>query len=274
MRLLIHETLATAAIAAPLAAGWVVPSAELTVETRPEVRGDDLAPTDLALLPSPEIALLQETHQIVPDLAMIAGAVGPVSLRTPVRPDEVERGPVRLVGTSGAGEFLARATLRPFYGIEATRWVTDADDPAAMSAQAVVVEGFEALRPPEGGFAEDLCRAWFVLTGTAVVTHLLVAPLAADRETLRPALATLAALREGGRERRGEWRRALAAAHELPLDRLHALFAEQRLTLEQDDRRALSMLLARGARGSGYPPTAMLRFLEPEPAPDRPAGEK
>ena len=36
-----------------------------------------------------------------------------------------------------------------------------------------VLEGADALRPIEGGFAEDLCRAWFILTALPVVTHIL-----------------------------------------------------------------------------------------------------
>ena len=264
MRLLLHDTLATAPFIIPLGEGWVTPASDVVVEIRADLRGADLDAYDVALFPVAEVAACQETHRVVPDVACVAGSVGPVVMRTPVRPDEVERSPVRLLATSGAGEVLARATLRPYYGIEPTAWVSTADDPMASSAQVVVVEGVEALRPPEAGFAEDLSRAWFVLTGTAAVTHVLVAPLAADRAVLRPVLETFAALRQAGHDRRREWRRSLAAAQDLPLDRVHAFFAEQRLALDGDDRRALLMLLQRGGRGSAYPPVATVQFLEPE----------
>ena len=268
MRLLIHDTLATAPFAYPLTAGWALPAEGVIAEVRVELRGGDLAPDDAALLPASEVALCQETHQVVPDAAVIADGAGAVAMRTPVRPDEVERSPVRLLDTSGTAELLARATLRPFYGIEPTAWVTSEDDrpPAAAEAQVVVVEGVEALRPPEAGFAEDLSRAWFILTGTPAVTHVLLAPLTADRAALQPVLATLATLRQAAAERRREWRQDLATRHDLPRDRLNAVFAAQRLTLEPDDRRALLLLLQRGGRGSAFPPPTALRFLEPEPA--------
>lgn len=264
MRLLIHDTLVTAPFVVPLTEGWVTPAAGLAVEARPDPRAGHLEPGDAALLPAPEAALLAASHRIVPDAAVVAGAVGAVALRTPVRPDEVPAGPVRLLGVSGAGEVLARATLRPFYGIEPTGWPERDDDPGALQAQASIVEGAEALRPPEGGFAEDLSRAWLILSGTPAVSHVLVAPGEADNADLAPALATLAALRHAAHERRREWRPMLAQRHGIPADRLYALLSEQRLALTADDRRALLLLLRRGTRGSVYATDAEPRFLEPE----------
>lgn len=267
MRLLIDDTLATAPFAYPLTAGWPTPANGPTVAARPRLRAADLAADDAALLPAAEIAHCQETHAVVPAVAIVLGAVGSVAMRTPVRPDEVERSPVRLLGTSGTAELLARATLRPFYGIEPTAWPATDDDPGAAEAQVSVVEGAEALRPTEAGFAEDLCRAWLILTDLPVVGHVLVAPLAATPADLAPVLAALAALRQASQERRREWRSALAAAHDLPLDRLNAFFAGQRHALDPNDRRALLQLHQRGARGSAYPPLTALRFLDPDPAP-------
>ncbi len=264
MRLVIDDTLATAALVWPWTAGWVVPAAGVTVETRAGLRAGDVAAEDVALAPVGEVVSLAESHQVVPEVAVVAGSVGALVMRTPVRPDEVAGGAVRLLETSGTAELVARATLRPFYGIAATSWLSAEDDPETADAQVVIVEGAEALRPPEGGFAEDLCRAWLILTGLPVVTHVLLAPGDADREALAPALATLAALRQAGQERRREWRRELAERDGLPLDRVHAFFAEQRLTLEPDDRRALLMLLQRG-RGPASPPVPDVRFLDPDP---------
>ena len=260
MRLILHDTLATAPFVYPLAAGWLEPGADVEVEARSEVRGDTLGAEEMALAPAAEVAATQETHRVVPDVAVVAEAIGAVAMRTPVRPDDVERGPVRLWGTSGTGELLARATLRPFYGIEPTAWVRD--DEAAARAQAVIVEGAEALRPPETGFAEDLCRAWFILTGMPAVSHVLLAPDGADRAAVRPALATLDALRSVGHERRRELRRAVAETHGLDLDRLVPMLSALRLALADGDRRALLAFLQRGLRGSGYPPLGDVRFLE------------
>ena len=263
MRLLIDETLATAPFAYPLAAGWALPAEGVIAELRTDLRSNDLAIDDVALLPAAEVAVCQETHQVVPDVAVVADGVGAVAMRVPVRPDEVERTPVHLHGTSGTAELLARATLRPFYGIEPTAWVTSDHEPAAADAQVVVVEGTEALRSPEAGFAEDLCRAWFILTGTPAVSHVLLAPRGAERSALQPVLATLSTLRQAAIERRREWRESVAEQHELPRDRLNAFFAAQRLNLTPDDRRALLLLLQRGGRGSSYQPPAALHFLEP-----------
>lgn len=267
MRLLIDDTLATAPFTYPLSAGWVDLRPTVAVEARPNLPGGDVAPDDLALLPTAEVALLQVSHAVAPDAAVVAGPTGPVSLRTPVRPDEVARGPVRLLDAGGTAELFARATLRPFYGIEPSAWLAG-DDPAAAEAQAVVVAGAAALRPPEGGFAEDLCRAWLILTDLPAVTHVLVAPLAAERGDLAPALAALAALREAGQARRREWRPIVAEAAAVPLDRLHPFFAGQRLALAPADRPAVVQLFQRGGRGSAFPPLSDLRFLDPPPAAD------
>lgn len=272
MRLLIHDTLVTAPFAHPVAAGWVEPAAGLAIELRPALVAADVGADDAALLPAPEITRLQDSHRIVPDAAVVADGLGAVSLRTPVRPDEVERTPVRLPAADGHAEILARATLRSFYGIEATLWPRTAADPGAAEAQAVVVAGADALRPPEAGFAEDLCRAWFILSGQPAVNYLLVAPLAADRAALAPLLATIAAILAASAtaDRRRAWRTALAERHDLPRESVAALFARQRLALAPDDRPALIHLLQRGTRGSGYPSLANLRFLDELPPPTAP----
>lgn len=264
MRLLLHETLATAPFAYPLRAGWVPPAPGLEPEVRPTLLAADVGPDDVALVAAPEVLGLQETHRVVPDVAVVAGPIGSVALRVPVRPDGIERTVVRLYdGASGAAEFIARATLQPFYGIEPTGW-SRADD---AESQAVVVEGVEALRPPEAGLAEDLCRAWFILTGNAAVTHLLVAPLAADRATVAPALAHLQALWERGQARRRDLRHGVATAHGIEdRDRLADMLNGQRYTLDPGDRRAVADLLARGGRGSSYPSPHPLAYLGPEPA--------
>jgi predicted solute-binding protein len=195
---------------------------------------------------------------------VIAEGIGAASLRTPVRPDEIEQTPVKLMGTTGVGELLARATLHAFFGIQATAWI-GAHDERSAAAEAVVLEGIEALRPIEGGFAEDLCRAWFILTGLPVVSHVLEAPQAATRADLQPILETLNAAAAVAHERRREWREVLIQRHELDRDRVLALLAGQRYELLPADRQALAALFQRGGRGSVYPPLAGLSYLEAAP---------
>lgn len=261
MRLLIHDTLVTAPLVAPLTAEWVEPATDLTVAVRSVVTAADVGVEDIALLPASEVSHLQASHQVVPDVAVVAEGIGSISLRTPVRPDEIEQTAVKLMNVSGVGELLARATLRPYFGIQATTWIRE-DDPAAASAEVVVLEGAEALRPIEGGFAEDLGRAWFILTGLPLVSHLLVAPLEAARSNLRPVLETLRVTAAVGHERRREWRGDLVERHELDRERFLALLAGQRYELTPSDHRALMSLFQRGGRGSSYPPLASLRFLD------------
>src|SRR4051794_2858830 len=178
--------------AIPLKEGWA--SASLPSETRSVLSAGDLQPDDIALLPAGEIAFLHQTHHVVPDFTAVSFQRGAVVMRVPVRPDEIRMGPIRLWHASNTAELLARATLHPFYGITPTIF-TSADTP---DAQVAIIEGSEALRPPETGFAEDLVRAWFILTEQPFVSHLLVAPKAFDRDALAPALATLSDLRLAG----------------------------------------------------------------------------
>ena len=264
MRLFIDETLVTAPITYPLAAGWVSAEKDIEIEVRSDLRASDLEGPGgdaLALLPIAEVAAWQQTHVVAPDLAVIAGYTGAIVARMPLRPDEIERTAVHLWQAGSGAEVLARATLRPFYGIEPTSWIRDPDDPISADARVVVTEGVEALRPPETGFAEDLCRAWFIMTGMPAVTHLLLVPRARESEELAPALAWLDAVRQVGHERRREIRRALSEQHELPLESLNALFSEQRLSLRPDDRRAVVRLLDQGLRGSRFPAVTALAFL-------------
>lgn len=247
MRLLLHDTLATAPLTFPLAAGWL--EAGFPFETRTELRAAHINSTDLALVPSAEIAILQETHVVLPNVAVVADQIGCVAMRTPLRPDDVGPTPVRLWEINGSAEILARATLQPFYGITPTEWTSD----DSAQAQVIVVEGAPAIQPPEAGFTEDLVRAWFILSGQPFVSHLLVAPKDANRDDLEPILAALTTARDLAHERRRDLRRALAERHDLDRDHLAGVHNAQRYRIDDDDRRALLMLLQKGNKGSAYP---------------------
>ncbi|HEY8445658.1 MAG TPA: MqnA/MqnD/SBP family protein [Thermomicrobiales bacterium] len=258
MRLLVHDTLATAPLVFPIRAGWVEDGG--LIEAAPELPASAIGPDDIALIPAAEIAHLQETHLVVPDVAIVGEREGPIAMRSPVRPDAVQETAVRLYGTSGTAELLARATLRPFFGITPTDWTTE----ASAEAQVVIVEGMEAVREPEAGFAEDLYRAWFILTGQPVVSHLLVAPKGIKRVDLTGLLDVLECARLAAQERRRELRRSLADEYDLDRDRLVAVQKAQRFHLEEADRQALLNLFQRGARGSAYPVVREIAFLEPD----------
>lgn len=250
MRLLIDETFATGTYTVPIVAGWVSPPDDLTVEIEPALAAAGIGADDAALIPSAEIPALQQSHVVVPSVAVVADGTGAIAMRTPVRPDEIESTPIRLLDASGNAEMLARATLRPFYGITPTSWVRDGNDPEATRAEVVIVEGVEALREPEGGFSEDLCRAWFILTAQPVVTHVLLVPRELPEGDHRELLAFLDAARAEGVARRREWRPAFAERQGVASARAGAFWAAQRLSLEAEDRLALQSLLQKGSSGT------------------------
>jgi len=260
--LLIDETFATATYTVPIASGWVSPPAGLAVEIANRLTTDSASEERIVLAPATEILHLQQTHDVAAGIAVIADGNGAIAMRTPVRPDEVEATPVRLLDTSGVAELLARATLRPFYGIEPTSWVRDSDSPEAARAEAVIVEGAEALREPEAGFSEDLSRAWFILTAQPVVSHVLLVPRTLPPNLLREALTFLDAARTEGLARRPEWRPQLADREGVGRDRASAFWAAQRLKMELADRWALLDLLGKGSRGTSSPPPANVRFID------------
>ena len=259
MRVLIHDTLATLFFAQPVLNGWTETSDEFDV--RPELTGKEVGPGDAALLPSAEIARLAESHLVVPDVAVVFEGEGPIAMRTPARPDEVDHAEVALNGVSGTAEILARATLEPFYGIRATGYAQESAD-----ATISLLEGIETLLPVEGGFQESLVRAWFILTGQPVVSHLLVAPKSWSPDAMNQLALTMKALREAGHARRSELRAAVASEAGIEREQLVSLFAKIRYALDETDRRALLMLLQRGNKGSDYPYPWSVDYFAAEPA--------
>jgi hypothetical protein len=248
VRLLIDDAFATSTYTAPIVAGWVTPPDGLTFELLHNLSASNFGADDAALAPSFALTELSQSHHVHPNIAVIADGVGAAAMRTPVRPDEIEATPVRLLN-AGEAELLARATLQPFYGITPTNWIRDGDAPEAARAEVVVVAGAEALREPEGGFSEDLSRAWFILTAQPVVSHVLLLPEGLAPEQQQRVLDFLAAARGEGLARRREWRAALADREEVSRDRAGAFWAAQRLELQEADRQALRALLRQGSAG-------------------------
>src|SRR5688500_3424859 len=131
MLLLIDETFATAPYTVPITSGWVSPPNGIIVEIANRPITDSASEERVVLASASEALYLQQTHDVAASVAVISDGNGAIAMRTPVRPDEVETTPVRLLDTSGVAELLARATLRPFYGIEPLSWVRDGDSPEA-----------------------------------------------------------------------------------------------------------------------------------------------
>ena len=262
MRLLIDDGFAAKPYTVPIATTWISPGPGFDVSLVEHLAADEMTPQDAALIPASEIRILSATHDVIPDVAIVADGVGAVAMRTPVRPDEIASTPVRLLEAGRAAELLARATLLPFYGITPTTWVRADDAPEAARAEVVIVEGAEALREPEAGFSEDLARAWFILTAQPVVSHVLLIPREIPEEDARRIVRFLEEVRSVGTERRREWRMPLADREGVGRDRATAFWAAQRFILAADDRPALLDLLAKGSRGTSAWSPSTLPFRE------------
>lgn len=266
MRLLIDDSFATSHFTAPVRSGWVASPAGLTIDLVPGLSAAELSAGDAALAPSSALAALSASHVVLRNAAVVAEAVGAIAMRTPVRPDDIERSPVRLLGVSGVAEYLARAVLTSFYGITPSSWVRGDDAPETALAQVVIVEGAEALREAEGGFSEDLVRAWFILTAQPVVTHVTLLPREFPPFERRAIATYLGAINAAGARHRGEWLPALADRESVPRDRSSAFWAAQRRSLTPADERALLDLLRGGIGGKSGSFLASVQFTsESEP---------
>lgn len=267
MTILIDDTLATAQIAAPFSEGWVDSAGEVIV--RPGLRASDFGPGDVGLLAVPEATLLTESHVIAPEVAIVFDGIGPIAMRTPIRPDGVEETIVRLLDAGPTAEVLMRALLRPYFGITATRFASSDDDPRASEAQVVVVDGAMGLEQPDSGFQDDLTRAWFVLTGQALVSHVTVVgveALARGDEREIGELRSAAAL---GVERRRDVRGIVAKRWNVDRDALAEFTNRIRFAMTAEDHQSLQSLIARGTWNSRFG-RAIPAFRDSLPASDEP----
>lgn len=251
LTLLIDDNLTTATIAVPLSESWV--ETAMAIDVRVGLAAADVTSNDVALISSAEATLLAETHVIVSDVAVVFDGIGPIAMRTPVRPDGVEDTVVRLLDVGSTAEMLARALLRPFFGITATSFATSDESPGAALAEVVIVDGAAGLATLGSGFQDDLAKAWFVLTGQALVTHITVVGLHA---LVRGADAELDALRQAvaiGHERRRDVRRIVSQRWNIEdRDGLAEMTNRQRFALTPADRNSLANLVARGTWGSRF----------------------
>ncbi len=153
---------------------WIAQS----VLTRPLIAGlSNLKGAELVPAPGPDVFVITETarfaafpdHRFHPEAGIVVRDNGVIMFHSAVRADELDE-PVIWVRTETAtAELVARATLQPYFGFHPTRWVSEGTGDEA----GVVTDELAALAPSEAGFREDLTRAWFVLTGLPLVTHLL-----------------------------------------------------------------------------------------------------
>lgn len=258
MTILLDDALLTAPFRVPLIEGWI--ETDILFEVRAGLQAEEVGPGDIALIASPESTLLATTHIVASEVAVVVEGISPIVMRTAVRPDEVEETLIRLLNVSVTGEMLIRALLKPFFGITASsaQFITSDDDPRAASAEVVVLEGLDALMKPESGFQSDLAQAWYILTGSYFVSHVVVIGIEAQaRGQADPALAVLKAAAEISIERRREMRTIMAGGSDVgdavDRERLAEMTNSLSFTLDADDQRSLLDMIARGSWGSRYP---------------------
>ena len=250
-RCLIDDSVTTALISYPLRAGWVEEAAGLDLV--PGLRATQLRiGQDCALIDSMEATTIADRYAVITDVALVSRFTGAVALWTPKRPDEIDGVTVALDDVSLTAEALARATLRRHFGITATAW-----DRARSESEAVIQEGTVVLQEVADGHREDLVRAWSILSGLPVPTHLLIVPrrlVEADPDAVAALVSAFERLRDVGLARRRELRRNLTDELELDRDRLAAFQADQRLSLSGDARDGWLDLARRPSRALNLPP--------------------
>jgi predicted solute-binding protein len=251
MTLLLDAAPIAAMLRLPITEGWI--DHPVPFEVRDRLAAADVSRDDIALVSAAEATLLASTHVVLPDVAIVYDGISDIVMRTPVRPDDLEAVPVRLLDTGGTAELLIRALLRPYFGITASTFVRDDTDPEAVNAKVVVIDGLNALNDPEAGFQEDLARSWFILTGARTPGYVVVAGsdalargIDAERTALREAVALAT-------ERRRDIRTAIAGEAGIDRERLAELTNRLRYAFDPEDRQSYANLIARGTWGGPYP---------------------
>ena len=257
-KLLLHDALTTANLVEPLRQGWIEHPLDVVFDAL--LQAGDVEAESFALIPSPEATLLVDTHEILPEIAVVDEPSSAIALRSPTRPDEIESSDVVVYETSATAEMLARALLWPFFGITTGTWTSEPD----QDAQLVVVEGALALQEPEAGQSLDLGRSWYVMTGMPLITHVLIAPRSASIETRVAVRETLKWVLSASHERRRELRLIFDALYGVERERLVNYQTAQRYALGPAEREALVALLVRGAGGSRFKPLTRLPFADAE----------
>lgn len=258
IRCLVEDNLTTALIAEPIRHGWLESSEGL--ELVPALTAETVAQAEaMALLGSVDACLLAGRSTIITDVGIASRHNGAVALRSAVRPDELNDVIIGLDGVSRTAEAIARATVARFFGVTVSGWSRE-----SASTEAVVLEHNDAfIEEPEPAVVNDLVRAWFIMSGLPVATHVLVVPnelLANDPESVMSVVDQLKTAASIGVERRREIRRNLHEDFPGDRDRLVAFHTEQSLSLTKTVRKGWLDLLRRVGHAMGLPAPDALTF--------------
>jgi hypothetical protein len=254
----VEDNLTTALIAEPIRQGWLEPSEGL--ELVPVLTAEAVAQADaMALLGSIDGCLLAGRFTIITDVGVASRHNGAVALRSAVRPDELNDVTIGLDSVSRTAEAIARATVARFFGVTVSGWSRE-----AAATEAEVLEHNDAyIEEPEPAVVNDLVRAWFIMSGLPVATHVLVVPnelLANDPESVASVVDQLKTAASTGVERRREIRRNLHEHFPGDRDRLVAFHTEQSLSLTKTVRKGWLDLLRRVGHAMSLPAPDALTF--------------
>jgi len=248
MTVLIDDILATSFLTCPVRERWAESLGDMCVVAG--ITAEDITVDDVALVPAAIATRLVETHVIDRSVAVVHDGIGMTSLWTPVRADEIEEEAVYLDSVGVASETLARALLKPYFGIVSTG-VTPVDT-APNEARVIVREGAAALSVTEEGFREDLARTWFILTGMPFVSHVTVVGVRALARDADEQLAVLRTLVETGHERRRDVRRMIHESTGIDRETLAEVTGRMRYHLEPEDAEAARRLVEMGTWGTRF----------------------
>lgn len=248
MTVLIDDVPATSFLTIPIREGWVGDSSNVRIVAN--LAADEITVDDVVLIPAAIATGLVQTHVIDRSVAVVHDGIGMTAMWTPVRADEIDEETVYLTGVGTAGETLARALLKPYFGISVVE-ISHADSPPA-DARVVVTEGAAALAMPETGFREDLARTWFILTGFPFVSHVAVVGVRALARDADEQLRVLKKLVEAGHERRRDVRRLIHELNGVDRDVWADVTGRMRYHLEPEDAVSVRRLVEMGTWGTSF----------------------
>jgi predicted solute-binding protein len=248
----------------PIGAGWALPESPWKLEVANDtpqrllagLLGGDL---DAAFI-SPA-ALTQHSRQIAPLRGQaVEGATETALILAPQRLDLVDGRSISVSDEAqgSTAAYLMRTLLTPYYGISLT--IRAAGDAEWTAEDARLLYGdsaaLEAKKQPEGAVAEDLGKAWFILSGLPMVWEMLAVPRDLDERKPGAGEALHALITRSQRAAQEQQSTILdEAASRLGLkkDRVKELFARQRYTLGEKEQKGLAYFLDQAARSGVLP---------------------
>ncbi|CAN5821700.1 hypothetical protein BH23CHL2_BH23CHL2_34290 [soil metagenome] len=247
MSILIERRLGTVPFWMPIERGWVEVDHDVQIIEAPtaaDVRAHNGPMLVDALLASTVIA----SSRIITDHAVAADTISLLTMITASRPDEIEQAAVSTPGFSLSGRAAAEIVIPEFYGVAIAGWL---DEPANVDAATIIItEDADALLPTanEEDYHEDLGRAWFLLTNTPFVSHILIVPerlYLDDIESVRSAVRALSATQKAATDQRRMLRRNISRDHDIDRDLVVDVFDGLKFELSKSGRDGLTMLYER-----------------------------